>query len=191
MTALYRNGWTHGIDHDVAALFATVDEQWLDTIAEWDDALARPRATFAMALIMSIALARGRVRWAWSVPLLIVVTAFIELLVKVGIRQVFHPGELVRAASELLGVRYDAGAPFPSGHVARTTFLAVVAAMLKPGWSTAALVAFAAVTCLARIYIGAHHLTDVLGGVALGAFVAAAGLWSRAVVAGRAGADTR
>ena len=74
-------------------------------------------------------------------------------------------------------IGHYSGAAFPSGHAAQSVaFYAMLAIVLGAGrspraktvlWSAAALIALAVGG--SRIYLGAHWLTDVLGGYALGA----------------------
>jgi undecaprenyl-diphosphatase len=73
----------------------------------------------------------------------------------------------------------DTPSSFPSGHASRLTFLSAFAALvLQRRAVTLAAAAFVALTLVARVYIGDHWPTDVLGGTALGlAFAAPAAAW--------------
>jgi undecaprenyl-diphosphatase len=85
-----------------------------------------------------------------------------------------------------LAIAHFGGHSFPSGHTTNATavygMLAVVVASTTPRWRRrvsvfAGAVAIAVVVGVTRLYLGAHWLTDVLAGWALGA------VWLLAVVA--------
>lgn len=181
----YRAGMTKELDHATFVLFARIDDTTLDAIAEADDGLARVIPTFAAAAVLSLILAWKGPRWAWIVPLFIGFTGIVEFFAKLGFGRGLHLGEILTAAREFLGVRFHTGGSFPSGHVARSAFLAAVAVRLFPSWIAVPLVAFAALTFVARLYIEAHRLSDVFGGVALGVSIACTGLWLRAILESR------
>ena len=187
---LYRAGWTRDVDDAINAFFDSFKSAALEVIGQAAASVARAAPTFAIALVMSAALAWKRAGWAWCVPLFIGPTALIEFFAKLGLSRGLHLSELFAAARELLGSSFSAGASFPSGHVARSVFLAVVAARLGPAWSVLPLVLFAAVTFLARLYLEAHRLSDVVAGAALGVFAACAGLLLCALLDARAARRT-
>ena len=57
---------------------------------------------------------------------------------------------------------------FPSGHAARMVMLAVLAAVLGPAWLAWLLLVWAPLVALARVAMGVHYLSDVIGGALLG-----------------------
>lgn len=57
---------------------------------------------------------------------------------------------------------------FPSGHAARMVMLAVLAAALGPAWFAWLLLIWAPLVALARVAMGVHYLSDVIGGAAMG-----------------------
>jgi membrane-associated phospholipid phosphatase len=181
----HRAGLTQGLDHATNVLLGSIDNSTLDAIGQADDGLARVIPTFAVAGLMSFVLAwKGR-RWAWIVPLFIAFTGIVEFLAKLGLGRGLHLAEILAAAREFIGFRYHTGASFPSGHVARTVFLATAALPHFSLWVALPLVSFAALTFAARLYTEAHSLSDVLGGAALGMGAAFAGLWLRAILSSR------
>jgi len=56
---------------------------------------------------------------------------------------------------------------FPSGHSAASTAVAATLAMAHP-WLAPFVLPLAALVCASRVRLGAHHLTDVVAGIALG-----------------------
>ena len=60
---------------------------------------------------------------------------------------------------------------FPSGHAASATAAAILLADGMPGWG-APLALLALAVAWSRLQTGLHHLSDVVGGIALGAAVA-------------------
>jgi undecaprenyl-diphosphatase len=57
---------------------------------------------------------------------------------------------------------------FPSGHAARAVLLAVLALAWGPVWLAATLIVWAPLVALARVAMGLHFLSDVVGGALLG-----------------------
>ncbi|MBI3559059.1 phosphatase PAP2 family protein [Candidatus Gottesmanbacteria bacterium] len=58
---------------------------------------------------------------------------------------------------------------FPSGHVSRTIFLAIVSVfVLRRWWASLMATVFSLVMVFSRIYLGEHWASDTLGGIFLG-----------------------
>lgn len=77
-----------------------------------------------------------------------------------------------RARPEEILISSDFGS-FPSGHVANAATIAVALGILFPRlWVCLAGAAYVALMLLSRTYLGAHWLTDTIGGLLLGSAVA-------------------
>jgi len=119
-----------------------------------------------------IALGLAVARWrrgspdAW-VPLLVLVVTLIEISIKTVVPQPPPPPELSRSDELVPYVHLTFAGAFPSGHVARTTFLAGITRV--PTWLAALAVALMMVS---RVYLGDHWISDVVGGLLLGLLVA-------------------
>jgi undecaprenyl-diphosphatase len=61
---------------------------------------------------------------------------------------------------------------FPSGHAARMALLLALAAAWGPAWLAWLLLLWAPLVALARVAMGVHYLSDVLGGALVGLAVA-------------------
>ena len=111
--------------------------------------------------------------WALAVLVSIIVLAVVVLAVKFTIRRRRPEGEW--------GAFYRNTDPhsFPSGHAARAFLIAVLAAGLGPGWLAALLWLWAPLVCLARVAMGVHYLSDVIGGAVLGLIAGGIGLQFR------------
>lgn len=57
---------------------------------------------------------------------------------------------------------------FPSGHAARAFMIAVLATGLGPAWLCVVLWIWAPLVAVARVAMGVHYLSDIVGGLVLG-----------------------
>ena len=139
---------------------------WLDLFASAVGILGQAEVAGGIALGLAVARLWRRQSDAW-VPLLIVAVAAVEIALKTFVSQPLPPRELSRAVELVPFVHISFAGAFPSGHVARTAFLAGVARV--PNWLAVGTVALMMVT---RVYLADHWPSDVLGGLLLGLLVA-------------------
>lgn len=108
----------------------------------------------------------GRFAGRWPAAFFLVASAVSALIVqvlKIGFGRV-RPQEILVTA--------DAGS-FPSGHTANAATLALVLGVLfRQAWVWLAGACYTVLMALSRTYLGAHWLTDTLGGILVGAGVA-------------------
>jgi undecaprenyl-diphosphatase len=154
------------VDRTVVDLVQSVRAPWLDLFASVVGILGQAEVAGGIALGLAVARLWRRQRDAW-VPLLIVAVALFEVGLKTVVSQPVPPKELSRTVELLPFAHVAFAGAFPSGHVARTAFLAGVARV--PKWLAVCAVALMMVS---RVYVADHWPSDVLGGLLLGVFVA-------------------
>jgi undecaprenyl-diphosphatase len=110
----------------------------------------------------------GRGEWktlALAMILGVVLTALVVFVIKLSVRRSRPQGEW--------GKIYRSTDPhsFPSGHAARATMLAAVAAGLGSPWLGLGLLIWALLVGTARVMMGVHYPSDVAAGLLLGALM--------------------
>ncbi|HET7699597.1 MAG TPA: phosphatase PAP2 family protein [Candidatus Limnocylindria bacterium] len=141
---------------------------WLDLAASVVGLFGQAEVTAGLALGLAAARYRREPRDAIG-PLLIAVTVVVEAVLKTVVVQAPLPPERSRTLELLPAFHVPFAFSYPSGHVARTTFLLAIARGL-PRWAVVAGVLLMVAT---RVYLAEHWLSDTIGGVLLGLAVAA------------------
>lgn len=161
------------VDRTIVDLLNPDESHALDGAARWLDAWST-RLLVGMALLATFAsFLHDRLK-GWRAPVTAWATGWIltDLLVRVfktlaGRPRPCHPdgmGDSLRALFD----RCDTMS-LPSGHTATAAAFAVWGWVYLPRtWMKWGMVAFAAAIGLGRTYIGAHYLSDVLAGAAVG-----------------------
>ena len=182
LLALVASGVAGPADLAMTIAFQRIASDPLDLLANVETIVGQGTVTLVLAAILAAVLWRRVGPVAALAPALILVTVPIELFFKSELQQPGPPREFIRSFHNLLGVHIETNASFPSGHVARVTFLALTAASLYPrGWTPTAASLFLVLAVFLRVYIGDHWISDALGGLALGgAFASLAVGWIRA-----------
>ncbi len=108
--------------------------------------------------------------WKWRAGLMVLaiaVTAVCVMVIKVAVRRRRPAGEW--------GKVYRSTDPhsFPSGHAARMMMLWALSIHIGPPWLALLLTAWAPLVALARVAMGVHYLSDVVGGGLLGLTIGA------------------
>jgi membrane-associated phospholipid phosphatase len=151
--------------------------QWLQSYASLAlDLLANANTLVGQAVVTcGVAVWLGYVAWrhepplAWLAMGLFIVVAVVGLGLKLALVHPPPTAEYLRRLWDPLNITFATPSGFPSGHIARVTFLALVAAALaRTAAARIALALLVAYTFWARVYIADHWLSDAVGGLALG-----------------------
>ena len=177
LAGLVALGATRAADLAVTVAFQSVASYPLDAIANAHTIVGHLLVTLPLAGALALFAWRRLGGWAWLGPTAILATGAVELLFKVALVHPSPPTEFVRAFGDTLAIRVGSSS-FPSGHVARITFLAIVAASFYPrSWTWLAASLAIAASVFLRVYIGDHWISDALAAVALGMGAAVVAIW--------------
>jgi membrane-associated phospholipid phosphatase len=162
----------------IDAIADEVDGEWMGDVLELRGPLGEAISRvfdfvgggwFAIWLVpIAVAVLFLIARRPWAAAIFVVVSAVSAGLVQ-ALKALFG-----RARPDDILIELTSGA-FPSGHAANAATVAVLLALLVPRWWIAIVGAgYVALMALSRTYLGAHWLSDTIGGAVLGASVALA-----------------
>ena len=118
-----------------------------------------------MIPVMGLIWMAGDGMWKWRM-LVMFIAVCITALTAVGLKRLIGRS---RPAGDW-GLIYRSTDPhsFPSGHAARMVMLAVLTLALGPWWLALIFFLWAPLVMFARVAMGVHYLSDVIGGAVLG-----------------------
>lgn len=153
-----------------------LDESWMTTVLSWRDPLGESLsrvfdflgggwfAIFAVPLGVAAAFVLARRPWH-------ALSFLLASAVSAGICQVLKAA-FGRARPEQILLPLDNGS-FPSGHATNAAVIAVLLGLLfRRAWVWVLGMLYLVVMAFTRTYLGAHWVTDTVGGALLGAGVA-------------------
>jgi membrane-associated phospholipid phosphatase len=171
---------TRTVDWYSQTLACSVVAPWLDVLAFLVSLLGNPIITGGVAVVLSLRGWQSRGK-PGLVPLLLFVGVAIEAVLKFVLP---HPGPppefshplalppILHMMTAPLQLHLKTPYSFPSGHMLRTTFLVGLFCAYHPRWRWVGWVVLGAMAGT-RLYLNAHWLSDVGGGLLLGLSLAA------------------
>jgi len=96
---------------------------------------------------------------------------FESLIVNQGIKKLFKRERPTTSGDHRFDVRTPSTSSFPSGHASSATFAAIVLTSFTGFPLVLLWISIAVVVALSRVVVRIHHLSDIVGGIATGAFL--------------------
>jgi membrane-associated phospholipid phosphatase len=154
---------------------------WLNTLGRGGYAALWAHLTMLGEGLVAVALIGPLARWRPELGWSLLIAAVLATVAVHGIKEITdlpRPAAVIPpAAIHIIGPDLYI-VSFPSGHATTiATFCAVLGFHLPDKRWRGALVVPAVLVALSRVVVGAHWPVDVLGGLVLGWFVAAASVW--------------
>ncbi len=165
------SGALRALDRAVLDIVQLPHFGWLDVAGSVVSLAAAAEIGAALAAGLAVARLRAR-RGDWWIPLAIALTVIVETILKLTVPQPLPPHELTRNVFASPGIYVPFLNSYPSGHMARTAFLASVVWIPRP-----LAIGAVAIMALTRVYMAEHWPSDVIGGILLGNGVAAIALF--------------
>ena len=161
-------------DLPLAQWIQSLSTPWLDTAMKSVTSLGDPLVAVASVVVLAAGFALVR-RWQEAVAFLgVLVLDSLLRVIKLAVDRARPSNELLRILER--GVD-GSGGSFPSGHAYHAVvfwglLLVLVVGGIRPPWlrwsATLSLLAWILLSGVARVYVGAHWPSDVLGSIVLG-----------------------
>lgn len=100
-----------------------------------------------------------------------------SLIVNQGVKRMFGRERPTASGDERFAIRTPSTSSFPSGHASSATFAAVILVHFTGMPAGLLFVALAVIVSLSRVVVRIHHLSDIIGGIAVGAGLGLAAVW--------------
>jgi len=163
-------GRLEGLDVWLLRIVQARSSAFLDTVGSAFSVPGRAEVSVAaLAVLAGVLYLRGRGGLGWRLLVALLATAVVEIVLKFVLPQAPVPREVGRVPDPSI-IDFDTPYPYPSGHMLRAVlFLGAVYLLWPNPLARGGLVLILAGSALARVYLGTHWPSDVLGGALLGA----------------------